>query len=72
MSDYPGGSKTADHCTYQEMVDRYWWEIRRVHRLDWPEDLADSYRRNLEVFMRDYRDMVPGEMIADYKRRKAA
>lgn len=72
MSDnYPGGKKSADRCTYQEMVDRYWWEIRRVHRLDWHPDLADAHRRNLEAFTRDFHDMTPLETIGEFKLRCA-
>jgi len=70
MTDYPGGNKTANHCTYQEMVDRYWWEIRRALRLEWDNDVVTSHRKNLDAFCRDYRDMEPSETVADYNRRK--
>jgi hypothetical protein len=72
MSTYPAGSKTTDQCTYQEMVDRFWWEIRRAIRLDWDGEIIDNYRKNLEAFLTDYRGMEPRETIGRFKQRTAA
>ncbi len=70
MTDYPAGNKTADQCTYGQMIERFRWEIHRAIRLEWDVDGIASHQHNLEVFQKDYRDMLPDETIQTFKERR--
>jgi hypothetical protein len=63
--------KHAKDCTYQEMIDRFWKEIRRAIRNDWPDTL-EAHCNNLQAFLGKYRKMEPGETIREFDARTAS
>lgn len=61
--------KTANDCTYREMMDRFNSEINRAIQHDWHPDIVDRHMENRSAFMAKYREMQPGETIQQFEKR---